>query len=96
MNLVRIMIIAAGLIFIWQVIVTITGVPPYILPGPLRVAHAAYAHSGSLFNHAMTTLFEIVAGLLIGTILGASSALTMIASRSLKRWLCLSFGWGTG
>jgi putative hydroxymethylpyrimidine transport system permease protein len=35
----------------------------------------------------MTTLLEIIAGLLIGTLLGASNALVMIASRSLKRWL---------
>jgi putative hydroxymethylpyrimidine transport system permease protein len=35
----------------------------------------------------MTTLLEIIAGLLIGTLLGASNALIMIASRSLKRWL---------
>jgi putative hydroxymethylpyrimidine transport system permease protein len=35
----------------------------------------------------MTTLFEIIAGLLLGTFLGALSALSMIASFSLKRWL---------
>ena len=35
----------------------------------------------------MTTLFEIIAGLILGTLLGASSALFMIAFVSLKRWL---------
>jgi putative hydroxymethylpyrimidine transport system permease protein len=35
----------------------------------------------------MTTLLEIVAGLLIGTLLGTLRALSMIASFSLKRWL---------
>jgi putative hydroxymethylpyrimidine transport system permease protein len=35
----------------------------------------------------MTTLLEIVAGLLLGTLLGTLSALSMIASFSLKRWL---------
>ncbi|MBQ0718449.1 MAG: ABC transporter permease, partial [Sulfitobacter litoralis] len=40
-----------------------------------------------LFDHAMTTLFEIIAGLLLGTLLGTISALSMIASFSLKRWL---------
>jgi putative hydroxymethylpyrimidine transport system permease protein len=51
------------------------------------VVEAAYTHSGTLFDHALTTVFEIVAGLVIGTLLGASSALSMIASLSLKRWL---------
>jgi putative hydroxymethylpyrimidine transport system permease protein len=87
MNLVRTLCIAAGLILVWEAIVLITGVPPYILPDPLRVFRAAHAHAGSLIHHALTTLFEIVAGLVIGTLLGASSALTMIASLSLKRWL---------
>jgi len=87
MSLVRAMFIAAGLILVWQVVIITTGVPPYILPDPLSVVRAAYTHSGSLLDHALTTLFEIVSGLVIGTLLGASSALTMIASRSLKRWL---------
>jgi putative hydroxymethylpyrimidine transport system permease protein len=40
-----------------------------------------------LFDHALTTLVEIIAGLLLGTLLGTISALSMIASFSLKRWL---------
>jgi putative hydroxymethylpyrimidine transport system permease protein len=87
MSFVRLIFISVGLVLIWQAIILLTGVPHYILPGPLRVAEAAFTHAGSLFDHAMTTLFEIIAGLFLGTLLGASSALTMIASISLKRWL---------
>jgi len=87
MNIVRLIFISIGLVIIWQAIVYLTGVPPYILPDPLAVAQATITHAEPLFNHAMTTLFEIIAGLLLGTLLGASSALTMIASLSLKRWL---------
>ena len=87
MKFIRIFFITAGLILIWQVIIVMTGAPPYILPGPLRVVEAALSHSDSLFDHTLTTLFEIVMGLILGTLLGASSALTMITSRSLKRWL---------
>jgi len=53
----------------------------------MRVAKAALSHTGPLIDHTMTTLFEIIAGLFIGTLLGASNALIMIASRPLKRWL---------
>ncbi len=87
MNLIRLISISVGLVLIWQTIVLLTGVPPYILPDPLSVAEAALTHWGSLFDHAITTLFEIIAGLLLGTLLGASSALSMIASLSLKRWV---------
>ena len=81
------MLISLGLVLVWQAIVFVTHAPPYILPGPISVAQAAWTHSGPLFDHAMTTLFEIVLGLLLGTMLGGFSALTMIASSSLKRWL---------
>ncbi|MEE8416943.1 MAG: ABC transporter permease [Desulfobacterales bacterium] len=87
MNLVRLIAIAVGLVFIWQMIVLLTGVPPFILPGPLSVAKAALTHRGLLLDHAATTLFEIIAGLTLGTLLGALSALSMVASFSLKRWL---------
>lgn len=87
MKFVRLIIISGGLLLIWQAIVLLTGVPPYILPGPLSVAKAVLTHFGSLFGHAMTTLFEIIVGLLLGTLLGVSSALSMISFLSLKRWL---------
>ena len=87
MTFIRPIVILLGLVLIWQAIVLVTGVPPYILPGPLSVAEAALSHIGPLLEHAMTTLLEIIAGLMIGTLLGASNALVMIASRSLKRWL---------
>ncbi|MBW2198540.1 MAG: ABC transporter permease, partial [Deltaproteobacteria bacterium] len=87
MRIIRLIFIAVGLVLVWQIIVLLTHVPPYILPGPLNVAKAALTHAGPLFDHAMTTLFEIIAGLLIGTLLGTLSALSMIASLSLKRWL---------
>jgi len=87
MKLVRFVSIPLGLVLIWQAIVLLTGVPPYILPDPLSVVEAALSHSEALFEHSVTTLIEIVAGLLIGTLLGASNAIFMIASLSLKRWL---------
>jgi len=40
MNLVRLIAIAVGLVFIWQVIIILTGVPPFILPGPLSVLYS--------------------------------------------------------
>ena len=87
MNLKRLVFILGGLVLIWQAIVILTHVPPYILPGPLRVAKAAFVNWESLVEHALTTLFEIIIGWMLGTTLGASSAVSMMASRSLKRWL---------
>ena len=87
MNSIRLVLISFGLIVAWQIVVLLTGSPPYILPGPLRVASAVAAKWETLFQHAGITIIEIIAGLIIGTVFGALSALIMMASRSLKRWM---------
>lgn len=87
MSIVRLIGIAVGIVFFWQALVFFTGVPPYILPGPLKVVKAAYSHAGSLAGHAVTTFIEILVGLILGTVMGATSAVSMMASRLLKRWL---------
>jgi putative hydroxymethylpyrimidine transport system permease protein len=87
MSLIRLFCIAVGIVFSWQVVVFFTGVPPYILPGPLKVVKAAYGNAGSLAGHAVTTFIEIVVGLILGTVMGACCAVCMMASRLLKRWL---------
>ena len=87
MSALRLILLAAGLIGLWQLLVLATQVPPYILPGPLPVALALAEQWPVLLKHLWTTAFEIIAGLLIGTLLGTSSALTMIVSPLLKRWM---------
>jgi len=87
MNALRPLILTAGLLVLWQLLVLFTGAPPYILPGPLPVAKALVTHLAVLGPHLATTLTEIVFGLLIGTLLGSSTALAMIVSPLLKRWM---------
>ena len=87
MKALRPLTLAAGLVLLWQLLVSLTGVPPYILPGPLPVARTLAAQLPLLAGHLGTTLTEIVLGLALGTILGSSAALAMILSPRLKRWL---------
>jgi len=87
MKVIRLLLIFVGLIGLWQIIVIVTGVPYYILPAPFRVFNAFTAHWEHLISHGVTTLIEIIAGLALGTLFGAASALSMIAFGSLKRWL---------
>lgn len=87
MTLLRLILLAAGLIILWQLLVFVTQVPPYILPGPLPVLQALIERGPELLTHLQTTVTEIIVGLLIGTLLGCSCALTMIISPMLKRWL---------
>ncbi|SHO49789.1 ABC transporter permease [Desulfopila aestuarii] len=87
MSGIRFLILASGLTAFWQLVVMITDVPPYILPGPLPVVRALILHWPTLQNHLMTTLAEILAGLVLGTVLGSCCALTMILLPLMRRWL---------
>lgn len=87
MQLVRPVILCGGLLLLWQLLVTITGAPHYILPDPLRVVLAIVDHWPTLLTHLRLTLAEIICGFLLGTGFGSLAAITMILSPLLKRWL---------
>lgn len=83
----RMLVIAALLLLGWQTVVWLTGVPPYLLPGPLAVAVTLVDDFDYILPHAGVTALEILLGLLLGTVLGSVSALTLASFRSARRWL---------
>lgn len=79
--------VIAGLVVLWQLVVWLSGAPPYILPGPALVVGAWVLHAPSIFDHALVTFGEILLGLVLGTILGAASALSLAYFRAARSWL---------
>src|ERR1700712_2462617 len=76
-----------GLLLIWWCATRLSSVPSFMLPDPLGVARALVAQRGLLFWSTLTTLSEIILGLVFGTILGAGLALLLVFSTRLQRWL---------
>jgi putative hydroxymethylpyrimidine transport system permease protein len=74
-------------VLVWQAVVVVAGTPPYILPGPLRVAAAWFDHRHLILGHALPTLAEMLLGLALGSALGVASALMLAAFRPIRRWL---------
>lgn len=85
--LARLAVILMGLGTAWWALVALTGVPPYILPGPLAVLAAWQAHAGTLLADTAITLSEVCLGLLFGVVGGALAAMLVTASASARRWL---------
>jgi putative hydroxymethylpyrimidine transport system permease protein len=79
--------VVIGLVAIWQAVVSITGVPEFMLPPPLEVARALVDDASLLAGHAAVTLTEILLGLLCGTALGIATALAMAAWRPARDWI---------
>lgn len=72
---------------LWQLLITLSNVPPYILPSPTSVIQATISHANSIGGHAIITLIEMTSGLIIGTVLGSSSALLLSYYRPARQWL---------
>jgi len=83
----RALAVGAGLLLAWQLVVSLSGVEPFLLPGPLAVLMALDARAALIAGHAVVTLTEILAGLALGSLFGAASALTMAYFRPARRWL---------
>lgn len=77
----------SGILVGWQVLVWVTGVPPFILPGPLQVMTALVRQGPLLLHHGAITLAEIVLGIILGSLLGALAAILLASSGSARRWL---------
>lgn len=70
---------------IWQGLVWITGAPHFILPSPLRVAETGFASRALIAEHALVTATEVLIGLVIGTLLGAATAIHLASSAMARR-----------
>ncbi|WP_342075737.1 ABC transporter permease [Yoonia sp. SS1-5] len=69
---------------VWQGIVTVTGLPKFILPGPALVAETWWDNRALIAEHTLVTALEVVIGLAIGTALGVATALQLASSRTAR------------
>jgi putative hydroxymethylpyrimidine transport system permease protein len=74
--------LAATVLFVglWQALVTLADLPPFILPGPLRVAGALWSNLGLIAWHAGITMAEVLIGLVLGVGLGIATAIGLAVS----------------
>ena len=75
----------AVLVGAWQLAVTISGVPVYLLPPPSAVFAAAFLRWADLWSAISTTFLAALVGLSISIFVGVTSALVMSQSKVLER-----------
>ncbi|MCA8884252.1 MAG: ABC transporter permease [Rhodobacteraceae bacterium] len=79
------LLVTALLLGLWQALVTLADLPPFILPGPVRVAKALWNNAELIGWHALVTLTEVLVGLAFGVALGVVTALQLAASPLARR-----------
>jgi NitT/TauT family transport system permease protein len=77
----------AALLLLWQLILWIFRVPPFMLPSPWAVAKALVARFPSLLQSFAITAEEAVGGILLSIIVGVGVALIFAQSRWVRRML---------
>jgi putative hydroxymethylpyrimidine transport system permease protein len=87
MTLLRSLVTLAGFLAAWWAATAFLPIPSFMLPTPASVAAAIWNQPGYLFSNTLTTLAEILLGLLFGGLLGALAALAISFSPMLRRWL---------
>jgi NitT/TauT family transport system permease protein len=75
------------LLVIWQLVLWIFKVPPYMLPSPWAVARAVVARFPSLLNSLAITAEESLGGLIASIVVGVLIALFFAQSRWVRRML---------
>ncbi|MFA5120456.1 ABC transporter permease [Zavarzinia sp.] len=75
------------LVVVWEILVTVTETPAYIIPAPSRIWEALFTGNSSLSYHTMLTGFESLAGFVIGSALGAMLGIVFAYSRFVARSL---------
>jgi len=75
---------------LWEAIVRIFGIPAYLLPGPVAIAHAFAADPWGLFLALLSTLMVTAVALAVAALLGAMMALAMdlspLARAAIQPW----------
>jgi NitT/TauT family transport system permease protein len=79
--------VLACLLTLWQALVSLNHVPPYILPGPYAVAQALIARFSSLLNSLLITTEEAAGGLAASIIAGVAVAMVFAQWRWLRQLL---------
>jgi NitT/TauT family transport system permease protein len=80
-------IVLACLLALWQALVSLNHLPPYILPGPLAVAHALREGFPTLLRSLLITTEEAAGGLVASIVAGVAAAMIFAQWRWLRQLL---------
>jgi len=81
------LLVIAALVLIWYAYVRLSGIPPYILPGPVAVANAFVTDWGTLAPALWVTTKITLISLLLALVGGCGFAIFLVQSR----WIELAF-----
>jgi NitT/TauT family transport system permease protein len=84
-EIIHIAFISGIILVIWELAVTVSDVPPYLLPKPSLVVETLWQYHLHYAHASLVTLSEALAGLVLGMLVGILSALMITIWDQLER-----------
>ena len=81
------LLVIAGLLLLWEILVSINDVPMGILPPPSKIMMESFFLREQLMGHALTTITEAVVGLVLAALLGTVVAGALASLAILRKAL---------
>lgn len=79
------LLLAFGILAVWQAAVPLLGLSEFVLPTPTAIARRIVTDFPLLMTHAYITLLEVIAGFAAGVVVGLPLALAIFYSRPFER-----------
>jgi putative hydroxymethylpyrimidine transport system permease protein len=84
----KLLLIFLGFILLWQIVITLSHPPSYLLPTPMETFIAFKRFHALLMKQFFVTTLETLLGFILGTLFGMTAAIALILSKHLRNW-CL-------
>ena len=78
-------LLAIGVLVLWQIAVPLSGLSEFVLPTPLAIARRIGTDFNLLATHAYITLLEVLGGFVSGVVVGIPLALAIFYSKVFER-----------
>lgn len=76
-NTILALMILLPILLLWEILTRVAGIPIYILPAPSRILVTLWQYPLTFLSAFLLTVSEALAGLLLGLILGSTTALLL-------------------
>jgi putative hydroxymethylpyrimidine transport system permease protein len=80
----RAILVVGCFVLFWYALVKLTDLPAFILPSPFQVVMALYHNTDLITHHAIVTITEVLAGLVMGALLGGITAIGLALSPAVR------------
>src|SRR5215469_4912968 len=87
LNILMPLILGVAVLALWEWIVALKHIPPYLLPAPSAIAHALMDNFSSLMGSLWSTLAVTLEGFAAALICGVALAIAFSQSRWIERTL---------